>query len=100
MAKDVRIHGVDYAHVHRVSMPTTSGGTALFLDADEYRTAADQDIIDAGKQDKIDNSLTTRNKGVAPAINEIKNQVDDLRTSEIEASLELLEDDTFNLVFG
>lgn len=52
------------------------------------------------KQDKYDDALQTTHKSIVPAINELKTRVDDLQTSEISASLELLEDSTLNLVFA
>jgi len=60
--------------------------TALQSVPNTYRTASDQDVIDATKQPKTDNTLSTTSKQVAGAINELKPIVD-LNTSKADTIL-------------
>lgn len=68
MAQNVTINDVDYTGVPGVEIPLTSGvGTALYLDAENYRTAAEQDVIDESKQPTITDLATIRSGASAGA---------------------------------
>ena len=59
MAQDITLLGATYSDVPAVDLPKSGGGTARFLDSTEYRTASEQDAIDATKLGKSETAYRT-----------------------------------------